>query len=345
MDIRDLKEEILNRDLLTDILSALGCHHIRDKGDYIQAGNKDGDNPNSIVVYKNEYIGCINYTRQITKNGRSADIFDLISFVQDCSFAEAMRWACNIAGLDYYGEREDIPESLQILQMLKEMNSGSDNEDNAIVTPISEDILSYYFPYPNKMFEDDGISLEIQKEFGIGYDPQSNRITIPIRSPVGDLCGIKGRLFDEPDEYNPKYLYLEPVVKSKMLYGLYENQKYIKLKDHVFVFEAEKSVLQCASNGIRNCVALGGKSLSKTQMELIVRTGCTPIIALDKGIELDEIKDLASMFPIGVQVHYMFDADNILLDKQSPSDDMNKFKILIKHNMYNFNNSEERQCS
>ena len=208
MDIRDLKEEILNRDLLTDILSALGCHHIRDKGDYIQAGNKDGDNPNSIVVYKNEYIGCINYTRQITKNGRSADIFDLISFAQDCSFSEAMRWACNIAGLDYYGEREDIPESLQILQMLKDLNSGSDNEDDKAVIPISEDILSYYLPYPNKMFEDDGISLEVQQTFGIGYDPQSNRITIPIRSPVGDLCGIKGRLFGEPDDYNPKYLYV-----------------------------------------------------------------------------------------------------------------------------------------
>ena len=345
MDIRDLKEEILNRDLLTDILSALGCHHIRDKGDYIQAGNKDGDNPNSIVVYKNEYIGCINYTRQITKNGRSADIFDLISFVQDCSFSEAMRWTCNIAGLDYYGEREDIPESLQILQMLKDMNSGSDNEDGTAVTPISEDILSYYLPYPNKMFEDDGISLEVQKEFGIGYDPQSNRITIPIRSPIGDLCGIKGRLFGEPDDYNPKYLYIEPVVKSKILYGLFENQQYINRSDHIFIFESEKSVLQCASNGIYNCVALGGKSLSKTQMELIVRTGCTPIIALDKGIDLEEIKDVASMFPFNIPVYYIFDSDNILLDKQSPSDDMNKFKILIKHNMYNFNNSEERQCS
>ena len=69
MDIRDLKEEILNRELISDILTEIGCHHIRDKGDYIQAGNKDGDNPNSIVVYKNEYISCLNYTRQITKNG------------------------------------------------------------------------------------------------------------------------------------------------------------------------------------------------------------------------------------------------------------------------------------
>ena len=228
MDIRDLKEEILNRELLTDILSELGCHHIQDRGDYYTCGNHDGDNPRSIVVYKNEYISCTNYTRQITKNGRAADIFDLIVHVRDCSFAEAMKWVCELAGISYYGEREDLPESLQILRMLKEMSVGDGDEDSSSVKPISENILSYYLPYGNCLFERSNISLEVQKEFGVGYDPQTNRITIPIRTPLGDLCGVKGRLFGEPDEYNPKYLYIEPTVKSQLLYGLYENKEYIK---------------------------------------------------------------------------------------------------------------------
>ena len=219
MDIRDLKEEILNRELISDILAELGCHHIRDKGDYIQAGNKDGDNPNSIVVYKNEYISCLNYTRQITKNGRQADIFDLVAYFEDCSFAEAMKFVCGIAGIDYYGEREDLPESLQILRMLKDMNIGDNDEDNSPVKPISEKILSYYLPHPNKMFEDDGISFEVQKEFEVGYDPQTNYITIPIRDSLGTLCGIKGRYFGEPDELHTKYTYNEKCNKSKILYS------------------------------------------------------------------------------------------------------------------------------
>lgn len=334
MDIRDLKEEILNRELISDILAELGCHHIRDKGDYVQAGNKDGDNPNSIVVYKNEYISCLNYTRQITKNGRQADIFDLVAYFEDCSFAEAMKFVCGLAGIDYYGEREDLPESLQILRMLKDMSISDEDEDSSPVKPISEKILSYYLPYPNKMFEDDGIALEVQQEFGIGYDPQTNRVTIPIRTPLGDLCGVKGRLFGEPDEYNPKYLYIEPTAKQKLLYGLYENKDYIKSSNQIIIFEAEKSVLQCASNGVRNCVAIGGKSISKTQAELIVRTGCTPIIALDKGIELDEIKTVMSVFPDNIPVYYIFDTDDIMNNKQSPVDDWNKWEILIKNNVY-----------
>jgi DNA primase len=334
VDIRDLKEEILNRDLLPDILSEIGCHHIQDRGDYYTCGNKDGDNPRSIVVYKNEYISCTNYTRQITKNGRSADIFDLIAYVEDCSFAEAMKWACELAGISYYGEREDLPESLQILRMLKDMSINDGDEDNNLIKPISEKILSYYLPYGNSMFQSSGISLETQHEFGVGFDPQTNRIAIPIRTPLGDLCGVKGRLFGVPDEHNPKYLYLEPTVKSKLLYGLYENKDYIKNSNFIYVVESEKAVQQLATMGIRNAVSTGGKAISRTQVELITRTGCTPIFAYDQDVQEDELQEIASMFMDGISVYAIIDKDNILDKKESPSDNKEKWHYLVKNNIY-----------
>jgi DNA primase len=334
MDIRDLKEEILNRDLLPDILSELGCHHIQDRGDYLTGGNPDGDNPRSIVVYKNEYISCTNYTRQITKNGRAADIFDLIAYVRDCSFAEAMKWVCELVGLEYYGDREDLPESLQILRMLKDMCINEGGEDNGPVKPISEKILSYHLPYPNKMFEDDGISLEVQKEFEVGYDPQSNYITIPIRDSLGVLVGTKGRYFGEPDEHHPKYLYLEKTNKSKILYGHWQNREYIKNSSFLYILESEKAVQQLATMGIRNVVSTGGKTISKTQVELIVRTGCTPIFAYDKDVEECELQEIASMFMDGISVYAIIDKDNILDKKESPSDCQQKWIHLIKNNVY-----------
>ena len=192
MDIRELKEEILNRELIPDILEGIGCHHIQDRGEYYSCANKTGDNIRAIVVYKNEYIGCTNYTRQITKNGRSADIFDLIAYTEDCSFAEAMKFVCNLAGLDYYGETRELPESLQIIKLLKSMSVGEDDEDDSPVKPISKKILSYYIPYGNKMWEDEGIGLSTQSEFNISYDPASNYIAIPIYDSVGSLIGVKG---------------------------------------------------------------------------------------------------------------------------------------------------------
>lgn len=334
MDIRDLKEEILNRELLADILSELGCHHIQDRGDYCTCGNHDGDNPRSIVVYKNEYISCTNYTRQITKNGRVADIFDLIVYVRDCSFAEAMKWVCELAGISYYGEREDLPESLQILRMLKEMSVGDGDEDSGSIKPISENILSYYLPYPNKMFEDDGISLDVQREFEVGYDDFSNYITIPIRDSLGNLVGVKGRYFGEPDEYHSKYLYLEKTNKSKILYGYWQNKEYIKSSSFIYVVESEKAVQQLATMGVRNVVSTGGKTISRTQVELITRTGCAPILAFDQDVDEDELKEIASMFMNGISVYAIIDYDGILGEKESPSDDPEKWSHLVQNNIY-----------
>ena len=240
----------------------------------------------------------------------------------------------NLLGLDYYAEREELCESLQILRMLKEMCLDDETEDSEPVKPIPEEILSYYLPYPNKMFEDDGISLEVQQEFEIGYCSYSNRITIPIRTPIGDLCGIKARLFGQPDEYNPKYLYLERCNKSKILYGYWQNRQYIKNSKYLFVTESEKGVMQLASMGVRNAVSTAGKTISKYQVELITRTGCIPIFAYDQDVQEDELKDIASMFMDGITVYATIDTMGLLNEKESPMDDENKWRILSKECVY-----------
>lgn len=330
----DLKEYIVDNECLDTILEELGCKSITSHNGYFTCANPDGNNKSAVVVYLNTNLTTINYTRNIAKNKQSADIFDLVSFYKDCSFPEALKYVHSILGLDYYSEPEQICESLQILKMLKDMLSGDEDEERNPIKPISEKILSYYLPYGNNMFAEDNINLDVQHEFEIGYDSSTNYITIPIRDSIGTLCGIKGRYFGEPDDFHTKYTYIEKCNKSMVLYGYFQNINYIKNSNYILIFEAEKSVLQCASYGIRNCVALGGKTISKSQAELIVRTGCTPVIALDQGIDIEEIKRVTSVFPNNMPVHYIFDEDGILEDKQSPSDNFEKFQYLLKNNIY-----------
>ena len=334
MQVNELKEYLLDNNLCEDVLIALGCGHVRNRGEYISASNPDGDNPQSIVLYLNESLNCIDYTRQLSKTKRATDIFDLVAYFQDCSFPQAMKWVCDVTGLDYYKEPEEIPESLQILKLLRSMASGNDEEDSEPVKPIPEEILSYYLPYPNKMFEDDGISLEVQQDFEVGYDVQTNYITIPIRDSLGSLCGVKGRYFGEPDEYHSKYTYLEKCNKSKILYGYWQNKNYIKQNRYLYVLESEKAVQQLATIGVHSCVSTGGKTISKYQVEEIIRTGCTPILALDKDVGEDELKNIASMFMDGIDVYAIIDKDNILDEKESPSDNPTKWAYLVKNNVY-----------
>lgn len=334
MVVSDLKEYILNNDCVEQILSELGCHHITNKGEYITCGNHDGDNKQAITIYLNDNLTCINYTRQLSKDKRTHDIFDLICFVENISFPEALKWTCDLFSLDYYREPEDIPESLQILKMLKEMQTGEEQEDNTPLKPIPEEILSYYLPYGNKMFEDDNIPLSIQREFEVMYDPASNYITIPIRDELGSLVGIKGRWFGEPDGFHTKYTYIEPCNKGRILYGYFQNKDYIKQSSQLFIVESEKAVMQLAGMGWRNAVATSGKKITKTQVELIIRTGCTPVFAYDQDVSEEELKSIADMFMDGISVYAIIDRNNILSEKESPSDNPDHWIQLVRNNIY-----------
>lgn len=333
MTVEELKERIIEDDAIEDVLLEIGCHHIRKHDGYYTCGNKDGDNPSAITVYNNENLTVVNYTRQIAQNKRTTDIFDLVMYNQDITFPEALKFVCEMFGLDYYSEPTEKPVSLIILQMLNSMSVGEEEDDISPLKPISEQILSYYLPYGNKMFEDDGISLETQKEWGIGYDARTNRITIPIRDSLGSLVGVKGRLLKDniTDCDPPKYLYIEKCNRSRILYGAYENREYIKNNKYLYITEAEKGPLQLASNGIRNCVATCGKTISKTQIELIVRTGCAPVFLFDKDVKFEELQSIADNFMDGIDVYAVIDTEDILDEKESPTDNIDKFNKLIQN--------------
>lgn len=339
----DLKEFIVENEHVDTILEDLGCGNIVRHSGYYTCSNPDGNNKQSVTVYINENLTTINYTRNITKNKRCADIFDLIAFYKDCSFPEALRYVHGLLGLDFYQEKEEPCESLQILKMLKEMNTGSDSVNDEPVSPISEDILSYYLQYGNSMFDDDGISLEVQHEFEVGYDTASNYITIPIRDSVGTLCGVKGRYFGDPDEYHSKYIYLEKCNKSKILYGYWQNKDYIKNSDVLFIVESEKAVQQCATFGVRNVVSTGGKTISKCQVELITRSGCAPVFAFDEDVHEDELSSIAEMFMDGISVYALIDKDCVLDEKQSPTDDYGKWVYLTTNHVYKISKGGDKE--
>ena len=83
----------------------------------------------------------------------------------------------------------------------------------------------------------------------------------------GSKCVDKMR--EEDNE--PKYIYMYPCAKSQILYGLYKTQKHIKEKKEVIICEAEKGVMQLWTYGYKNCVSIGGHSLSPYQKEKIIR--------------------------------------------------------------------------
>lgn len=338
MDTRELKRYIYDNKYVEQILNSIGCHHIQYHagGEYWTACNPDGDNKHAIILYDSEPLICLNKTRQMVKGSRTTDIIDLVCFTKELAFPQALKLICSEIGISYYHDfDEDIPESFKFLQMVEDMSTNLEIEKEQPLKPISENILSYYQPFVNDLFYEDHIVYTTQKDFEIGFDPETNRYTIPIRSEIGDLVGVKGRYFyrEVPSNEN-KYVYLEPCSKSKILYGLYKTMPYIKNKNIVYVTEAEKAVLQLWSYGYRNCVSTGGKTLSQYQIDMIVRLGVKIVLCFDKDVERKEIEDISERFPDGIPIYYIYDEDNILDKKESPSDNPDKWERLVQNNIY-----------
>jgi DNA primase len=339
LDIKILKDYIYENNKIVEILESINCHHIKwhSKG-YWTAANFDGTNQQAIIIYNQENLKCINYTRDLT-NGKSipTDIISLVCFNKQLSFSEGIKYLCDLFGLDYYKNyEEDIPESLRITKLIYSMQQDdNDIDENKPLKPISENILTYYKHYVNDMFFNDGISYEIQREFEIGYDPESNRITIPIRDELGNLIGVKARLFKQNlNEGDLKYLYIEPCARNKILYGLYKTHPYIKQEGQCIITEAEKGVLQLWSYGYFNSIGIGGTQISQNQIEKMTRLGVDLIFAFDKGVTKKDIENIANRFVDGVEIFYLWDEKNILEDKESPSDKKEKFEFLFNNYMY-----------
>ena len=112
MDVKELKNYIYENRYVEQILESIGCHHIKYHASnaYWTCANANGDNNGAIVLYNNEYLMCLNYTRQMIKGDRKTDIVDLVCYTKDLTFPEGLKFICKEIGMSYYHDfDEDIP--------------------------------------------------------------------------------------------------------------------------------------------------------------------------------------------------------------------------------------------
>lgn len=96
-----------------------------------------------------------------------------------------------------------------------------------------------------------------------GYDRFRERLMFPIKDKQGAVIGFGARALKEGDE--PKYLNSPDTPlfnKSKILYGLFENQREIRLQGEALVVEGYMDVVGLAEAGVKNAVAPMGTALT-----------------------------------------------------------------------------------
>ncbi len=109
---------------------------------------------------------------------------------------------------------------------------------------------------------------------------------------------------------------------------------YVKRSGRIYVGESEKFVEQTWCYGYQNSGGTGGKELSQYQIDMLVRLGVDLVFCFDKDVTKEELEMLAERFPDGMPLYYMFDEDNILDKKESPSDKLEKWNYMVENNIY-----------
>ncbi|WP_101773563.1 hypothetical protein [Peptostreptococcus faecalis] len=314
-----IKETLLQDDNIIKVLEFYNYFNIKKEGKEIRCGLKEKSNPRAIVIYLDERLGAIDFSRSI-----KGDIFTLISKHKNIRFSNII---------------SDIKKLLDIkVDFLKKYNNESVSrvfegivfKEKIEINVYDEEILEQYSNYWNTKFLKDGISIETQRKFDIGYDEETNRITIPHRTPEGELCGIIGRLNRNGEEYKKyKYLPLIPFKKSNILYGYSNNYNELYCAENIYIGEAEKFVMQLDSMGYNNALALSGSMISTEQCKEIAKlTPKSVTICFDEGVDEEVILRNANklaMFTerMNIKIKIMIDRENLYLkegSKDSPTD-------------------------
>ena len=316
----EVKEKLLEQpESIINILETFGCHKARINGREIRCARDEGSNPTAVVIRltQNENL--------LVKDYELNTVLDLINYlikIKGASFKDVMNAIKQELHLDsIYNYKRKVGLFGGIYN-----NVGRNNSEISVTT-YPEKILKYYGNSPNLLWLRDGISLSTQRKWGIGYDISSQRITLPIRTSTGEIMAVKGRLNGEPEEFEPKYLYLEQGPMSQTLFGYSENYGSLYEND-VLVVESEKSVLKLDSWGYNNVVALGSNSLSTTQAKLLMSLNpkCVTFM-LDKSLPLENTKKNADLLKTfctmrQLKIKYWNWEDNLTLDEKSaPCDD------------------------
>lgn len=306
------------------ILVALGCNEkeitIHNNGKYLTTKRiaKNADNKNGLVVYTDTLK-----VLQTTHGRYSGNLYTLTMDTKKCSFPQALRFISNVVNFE-----SSVKVSLPFNGFWKGITKDRDGNYNLHLHHYKESDL----PSPDNLsyrYLKDGVDLQTQELFGVRYSFNDNAILTPVRDYEGGLVGCKGRKSDKDCSPNNRFFMKLPYSKSLIVYGWTTNYAPIIKKQCVLVFEAEKSVMQCYSFGVKNALAIGGHNISAVQAHYLKSLGTkNVVVAFDEGIDLEEAiyecKKLKTDNPLlNNKLYVLYDKEHRFLQggsKDSPSD-------------------------
>jgi len=330
-----------HHDYTIDILNELDFTDIsRNKQkQQVRFAREDGRNPSSVV------LDLSTLAFKCFSDNSKGNLYTLIMKKKGLSFPASLNYVADKLGLEKseLNVKINLPFGGFYKQLIKDIE-----EPECSMRTYDESVIEPYLNKYNMMFFNDGIDFDVQREFKIGFDLETCRITVPTWTLDGKLCGIMGRSINSQCEHEFRWLPIIPCSRSLTLYGYHKNYETIQEKGLCVIAESEKGVMQMRSFGSKVGLATCGNNISDIQAKYIKGLMIPKIIlAYDEGLSEEDIRVQAKKLMVNNSIYknsvgYVYDSENEILpkgSKSSPSDmGKEKFTYLIKNKVRWVNN-------
>lgn len=255
--------------------------------------------------------------------GASGGIIKFLMDFEGLDFKSSVEKAAGLANVDM----SSICHS-ETINFLRKLRSLKQNKKEPFVHPIINQSEYEKFSHePVKEWLDEGIKQEVMDLFGVRVDNFQNRIVYPVCDINGELINIKSRTRNPKYKMLkiPKYINYYSVGVMDYFQSLNITLPYIKEANEVIIFESIKSVMKAYGWGYKNCVSAEKHTLTKEQVDLLVRLQVNIVFAYDSDVNYkkSDVRKSIDKLKCVTNVYIIEDTNNMLggaESKNSPAD-------------------------
>lgn len=308
--------DLINQTNILDYISQYSDFELRNDGEYWGLSPLKTENTPSFSI-NTEKQKFFDFA-----SGKGGNVLDFIQEYERCSLYKSVEKLKKYLNLEPQ-EIHNINKRLVATNLAKKYrirHTETKGQSGIILKPNYMD--RYDFDKDKlSLWEKEGISFETMQNFGVKYDPISERIVYPIKDTLGNIINVCGRTIDESfkEKGLRKYTYFKPLGCLDTIYGLSDNKDEILKKKEIILFEGAKSVMLAHEWGIYNCAAVLTSHLNKNQFNHLIRLGVRTVFAFDSDVDIRKDKMVKKLLPY-TQVEWVRNIDNLLDDKDSPVD-------------------------
>lgn len=217
--------------------------------------------------------------------GRAGNAITFVAEHEGITKQKATQWLRELYASDFRAPKGGISAEFEERLQRREREAELDPDIRTISWKRYDKLfeVDWHWAAENNMHEpavayllDRGFTPDTLTSWRIGYDPISQRLTIPVTNIDGELVGIKGRTWQPKSKVKNKYMILgdKPGMPKRYGFGRYEKSRVVFGLDRWFtegklvLVEGELDVIALAQIGIA-AVCTGSSSVSREQAVML----------------------------------------------------------------------------